>query len=184
MPTIRLPDGSTKSFPAPLTVAELAQSIGAGLARAALAGRVNGKLVDTSYRIDADAEVSIVTERDPEGVEILRHIKAASPETVVIMMTAYGSTQAAVGALKLGAQDYLIKPFDIEELRIVVRNCLDRQRLEQENVLLRAELGTQVEEGDEVRVGGKLIGPRKQQHVYIALNKPVGIVCTTVPLMT
>src|SRR3954453_16573994 len=76
MPTIRLPDGSTKSFPAPLTVAELAQSIGAGLARAALAGKVNGKLVDTSYRIEADAEVSIVTERDPEGVEILRHSTA------------------------------------------------------------------------------------------------------------
>src|SRR5881392_412995 len=76
MPTIRLPDGSTKSFPAPLTVAELAQSIGAGLARAALAGRVNGKLVDTSTLIDADAEVSIVTERDPEGVEILRHSTA------------------------------------------------------------------------------------------------------------
>src|SRR3954451_20583382 len=76
MPTIRLPDGSTKSFPAPLTVAQLAQSIGAGLARAALAGKVNGKLVDTSYRIDADAEVSIVTERDPEGVEIIRHSSA------------------------------------------------------------------------------------------------------------
>src|SRR3954471_14736989 len=76
MPTIRLPDGSTKSFAAPLTVAELAQSIGAGLARAALAGKVNGKLVDTSYRIEADAEVSIVTERDPEGVEILRHSTA------------------------------------------------------------------------------------------------------------
>src|SRR3954468_8967448 len=76
MPTIRLPDGSTKSFPAPLTVAELAQSIGAGLARAALAGRVDGKLVDTSTLIDADAEVSIVTERDPEGVEILRHSTA------------------------------------------------------------------------------------------------------------
>src|SRR3954451_23639971 len=76
MPTIRLPDGSTKSFPAPLTVAELAQSIGAGLARAALAGRVNGKLVDTSTLIDSDAEVSIVTERDPEGVEILRHSTA------------------------------------------------------------------------------------------------------------
>jgi two-component system response regulator PilR (NtrC family) len=77
---------------------------------------------------------------DGDGIEILRHVKSASPETVVIVMTAYGSTQSAVAALKLGAENYLIKPFDIEELRIVVRNCLERQRLEQENVRLRSEL--------------------------------------------
>src|SRR5687768_7033198 len=76
MPNIRLPDGSLKSFPGPVTVAEIAHSIGAGLARAALAGRVNGKLVDTGYRVDGDAEVSIVTERDPDGVEVLRHSTA------------------------------------------------------------------------------------------------------------
>src|SRR3989442_12066524 len=76
MPNIRLPDGSSKSFPGPVTVAEIGASIGAGLARAALAGKVNGKLVDTSHRIDADAEVSIITERDPEGLEVLRHSTA------------------------------------------------------------------------------------------------------------
>jgi threonyl-tRNA synthetase len=76
MPNIRLPDGSSKSFPNPVTVAEIAASIGAGLARAALAGKVGGKLVDLSYRVDGDAELSIVTERDPEGVEILRHSSA------------------------------------------------------------------------------------------------------------
>ncbi len=73
MPTIRLPDGSTKSFPGPVTVAEIAASIGAGLARAALAGKVDGKLVDTSYRVERDAEVSIVTPKSPEGLDILRH---------------------------------------------------------------------------------------------------------------
>src|SRR5438552_14290782 len=76
MPNIRLPDGSIKSFPGPVTVAEVAQAIGPGLARAALAGRVDGKLVDTSHRIDRDAELAIVTERDKEGVEILRHSTA------------------------------------------------------------------------------------------------------------
>jgi threonyl-tRNA synthetase len=76
MPNIRLPDGSSKSFPAPVTVADIAASIGAGLARAALAGKVNGKLVDTSHRIGADADVQIITERDPEGLEILRHSTA------------------------------------------------------------------------------------------------------------
>jgi threonyl-tRNA synthetase len=70
---IRLPDGSSKSFPGPVTVAEIASSIGAGLARAALAGKVNGKLVDTSYRVESDAEISIVTPKSPEGLDILRH---------------------------------------------------------------------------------------------------------------
>jgi threonyl-tRNA synthetase len=76
MPNIRLPDGSTKSFPGPVTVAEIASSIGAGLARAALAGKVNGKLVDTGHRIQDDAELQIITERDAEGVDILRHSTA------------------------------------------------------------------------------------------------------------
>ena len=76
MPNIRLPDGSSKSFPNPVTAAEVAQSIGAGLARAALGAKVNGKLVDLGFRIDSDAELSIVTERDAEGVDILRHSTA------------------------------------------------------------------------------------------------------------
>ena len=70
MPDIRLPDGSVKSFPQPVSVAEVAASIGSGLARAALGGKVNGKLVDTSYRIDADADVAIVTDQDAEGLEV------------------------------------------------------------------------------------------------------------------
>jgi threonyl-tRNA synthetase len=65
-----------KSFAGPVTVAEVAQSIGAGLARAALAGKVDGKLVDTSHRIEADATLAVVTDRDPEGVEIIRHSTA------------------------------------------------------------------------------------------------------------
>src|SRR6195256_2820153 len=76
MPKIRLPDGVVKSFDGPVTVAEVAHAIGPGLARAALAGRVNGKLVDTSFRLENDCELAIVTERDKEGVEILRHSTA------------------------------------------------------------------------------------------------------------
>jgi len=76
MPDIRLPDGSVRKFDRPVTVAEIAQAIGAGLARAALAGRVNEKLVDTSHRIDADADVAIVTDKEPDGLEILRHSTA------------------------------------------------------------------------------------------------------------
>ncbi len=76
MPNIRLPDGSSKSFPGPVSVAEIAASIGAGLARAALAGKVNGRLVDVSFEVDEDAAVQVITERDAEGVEILRHSSA------------------------------------------------------------------------------------------------------------
>ena len=76
MPDIRLPDGSVKKFDRPLTVAEVAQAIGPGLARGALAGRVSGKLVDTSHRIESDADVAIITEKDREGIELLRHSTA------------------------------------------------------------------------------------------------------------
>jgi two-component system response regulator PilR (NtrC family) len=80
---------------------------------------------------------------DGDGIEILRHVKAASPETAVVVMTAYGTTEAAVAALKLGAQDYLVKPFDVDELKIVVRNALEKQQLEEENLLLKAEFRVQ-----------------------------------------
>jgi len=76
MPDIRLPDGAIKHFDAPVTVAQVAASIGPGLAKAALAGRVDGKLVDTSYTIDRDASLAIVTDKDPDGIEVLRHSTA------------------------------------------------------------------------------------------------------------
>ncbi len=76
MPVITLPDGSQRSFEQPVTVAGVAANIGAGLAKAALAGRVDGKLVDTSHVIDHDAAVSIVTGKDPDGLEIIRHSTA------------------------------------------------------------------------------------------------------------
>ncbi|MBS3917011.1 MAG: threonine--tRNA ligase [Sulfuritalea sp.] len=76
MLTITLPDGSKREFPQAVTVAEVAASIGAGLAKAALAGKVDGKLVDTSFRIERDCALAIVTDKDAEGVEILRHSTA------------------------------------------------------------------------------------------------------------
>src|SRR4051812_4871773 len=76
MPAIRLPDGSIKNFPAPVTVAEVAQAIGPGLAKAALAGRVGGKVVDTSFRIEKDSDLAIITDKDAEGVEVIRHSTA------------------------------------------------------------------------------------------------------------
>jgi len=76
MPKITLPDGSVKEFAAPPSVADVAASIGPGLAKAALAGNVDGKIVDTSHRIDDDASIAIVTAKDPAGLDVLRHSTA------------------------------------------------------------------------------------------------------------
>jgi threonyl-tRNA synthetase len=76
MPLVTLPDGSQRRFDHPVTVAEVASSIGAGLAKAALAGRVDGKLVDTSHVINGDAHLAIVTDKDPAGLEVIRHSTA------------------------------------------------------------------------------------------------------------
>lgn len=92
MPLITLPDGSQRSFDHAVTVADVAASIGAGLAKAALAGQVNGKLVDTSFLIESDSALAIVTEKSPEALEIIRHstahllamaVQALFPETQV-----------------------------------------------------------------------------------------------------
>ena len=76
MPVITLPDGSQRTFPTPVTVFDVAASIGSGLAKAALAGKVNERLVDTSHVIDQDAHLAIITEKSPEALEVIRHSTA------------------------------------------------------------------------------------------------------------
>ena len=76
MISIQLPDGTQREFAQPVTVADVAASIGAGLAKAALAGRVDGRLVDTSHRIEADATLAIVTDKDADGLDLIRHSTA------------------------------------------------------------------------------------------------------------
>jgi two-component system response regulator PilR (NtrC family) len=88
-----------------------------------------------------DMVVTDVRLPDGDGIEILRHVKAASPETIVIVMTAFGTTETAVAARKLGAEAYVLKPFDVDELRIVVRDALAHRRLREENVILKREVG-------------------------------------------
>jgi threonyl-tRNA synthetase len=73
---VTLPDGSQREYPGPVTVADVAASIGPGLAKAAIAGKVDGKVVDTGYTIDKDSPVAIVTTKDPEGLEVIRHSTA------------------------------------------------------------------------------------------------------------
>jgi threonyl-tRNA synthetase len=76
MPVITLPDGSKKQFEASVTIKEIAASIGSGLAKAAIAGKVNNQLVDTFYSVSDDADIRIITDKDPEGLEIIRHSAA------------------------------------------------------------------------------------------------------------
>ncbi len=95
MPVITLPDGSQRSFERPLTVADFASSIGAGLGRAALAGRVDGRLVDTSFLLERDASVAVVTAKDPDGLEILRHSTAHLLAQAV--QSVYPDAQVTIG---------------------------------------------------------------------------------------
>jgi len=90
----------------------------------------------TSY----DLIISDIAMPDGSGVDVLRAAKEIQPDTIVILITAYASTESAIEALKLGAYDYIIKPFDIEEMRIVLKNALERRQLERENTLLKREL--------------------------------------------
>ena len=91
-------------------------------------------------RGEADLILTDISMPGRSGMELLRHARSTSPDTPVIMITAYASTESAVEALKLGACDYITKPFDVEEMKIIVRNALDRRHLEQENRILKREL--------------------------------------------
>ena len=95
MPVVTLPDGSQRNFERPVTVAEIAASIGKGLARAALAGEVDGRLVDTSHVVDRDARLRIITSKDPEGLEILRHSTAHLLAQAV--QSVYPKAQVTIG---------------------------------------------------------------------------------------
>ena len=120
MPQITLPDGSIRSFPHPVSVAQIAADIGQGLARATLAGRVDDRLVDSSHVITADAQVAIITARDEEALELLRHDAAHVMAQAVQEL--YPGTQVTIGpAIENGfyydfARD---EPFTPEDLTAI-----------------------------------------------------------------
>ena len=95
MPVITLPDGTEKSFDQALSVFDVAKSIGSGLAKATLAGKVNGELVDASHMIDADSSVSIITAKDDEGLEVIRHSTAHLLAQATQML--YPDAQVTIG---------------------------------------------------------------------------------------
>ena len=77
------------------------------------------------------------------GLEVLKAVKESSPESVVLIITAYASTESAVEAMKLGAYDYLTKPFQVDEVQLIIRNALEKRRLSTENILLKREMASQ-----------------------------------------
>ena len=117
MPVITLPDGSQRTFAQPVTVAQVAADIGPGLAKAALAGKVDGDLVDTSFVIDRDAALSIVTGKDPEGLEIIRHSTAHLLAQAV--QAVYPDAQVTIGPVIENGFYYdfaFSRPFTPEDL--------------------------------------------------------------------
>ncbi len=119
-PVITLPDGTQRSFDAPLTVMDVATDIGPGLAKATLAGRVNGELVDASYLLENDAELAIVTSRDEDALELMRHDAAHIMAQAVQEL--FPGTQVTIGpAIENGfyydfARD---KPFTDDDLKVI-----------------------------------------------------------------
>ncbi|MBZ4195020.1 MAG: threonine--tRNA ligase [Candidatus Contendobacter sp.] len=97
MPVITLPDGSERTFDHPISVREVAAAIGPGLAKAALAGKVDGRLVDTSHVIEGDVTLALITERDPEGLEIIRHSSAHLLAHAVKQL--YPTAQVTIGPM-------------------------------------------------------------------------------------
>ena len=129
MIAITLPDGSRREFPGPVTVAEVAQSIGSGLAKAALAGKVDGKLVDTSYKIEDDAQLAIVTDKDADGVDVIRHSTAHLLAYAVKEL--YPEAQVTIGPVIENGfyYDFAYKrPFTPEDLAAIEKKMTELSR--------------------------------------------------------
>lgn len=126
MVNVTLPDGSVRPFEGPVTVAQVASSIGAGLAKAALAGRVNGELVDTSHVIDADAQLSIVTDRDADGLDMIRH--SAAHLLAYAVKSLFPDAQVTIGPVIEDGffYDFAYKrPFTPEDLAAIEKKMVE-----------------------------------------------------------
>ena len=198
MLTVTLPDGSQRQYDAPLTVADVAQSIGAGLAKAALAGRVDGKLVDTSFVIDKDATVSIITDKDPEALDIIRHSTAHLMAQAVKEL--YPDAQVTIGpSIENGFYyDFSYKrPFTPEDLtaiekrmdELVAKNIpIVRKEMKREDAMqyflglgekYKAELIEAIPEGETISLYGQgdftdlCRGPHVPSTGQLTVHKPM-----------
>ena len=143
MPRITLPDGSQREYDQPVTVMQVAEDIGPGLARATLAGKVNGRLVDAAYRIEDDADLAIITARDDEALELMRHDAAHVMAQAVQEL--YPGTQVTIGpAIEDGfyydfAREEPFTPEDLEKIEQRMHEIVKRDLPIQREVLDRDE---------------------------------------------
>jgi threonyl-tRNA synthetase len=173
MLSITLPDGSKREFEHPVTVAEVASSIGAGLAKAALAGRVDGRLVDTSHRIEADASLAIVTARDEDALELVRHDAAHVMAQAVQEL--YPGTQVTIGpAIEDGfyydfARSEPFTPEDLERIEARMHEIVARDLPIVREVMSRDEARTAfaaIGENYKVEIIEDIIKPGEELSVY------------------
>ena len=132
MPVITLPDGSQREFDKAVSVHDVANDIGPGLAKAALAGKVDGKLVDTSYVMDSDAQLAIITERDEDGLEIIRHSTAHLLAQAVQRL--FDNVQVTIGPVIDHGFYYDFateKPFTEDDLRAIEK---EMEKISKENL--------------------------------------------------
>ncbi|MFY9128782.1 MAG: threonine--tRNA ligase [Limnohabitans sp.] len=126
MVQITLPDGSLREFPGPVTVAEVAASIGAGLAKAALAGKVDGKVVDTSHTISVNSQLAIITGKDADGLEVVRHSTAHLLAYAVKDL--YPDAQVTIGPVIENGFYYdfsYSRPFDLDDLAAIEKRMTE-----------------------------------------------------------
>jgi threonyl-tRNA synthetase len=171
MPNIRLPDGAVKSFPSAVTVAEVAQAIGPGLAKAALAGKVDGKLVDMSHRIESDAEVAIITPKSPEGVDILRH--STSHLMAQAVQELFPGAQVTIGPVIENGfyYDFAYKrPFTPEDLAAIEKRM-------HEIVSQNLDVRRKVMSRDEAVAHFQSIGEKYKAEIIAAIpaNEPISL---------
>ncbi|MCU0833504.1 MAG: threonine--tRNA ligase [Chromatiaceae bacterium] len=173
MPTITLPDGSRRTFDAPVSVHDLARSIGPGLAKATIAGKVNGRMVDTAYLIDGDASVAIITARDEEALELLRHDAAHVMAQAVQEL--YPGTQVTIGpAIENGfyydfARDEPFTPEDLERIEARMHEIVQRDLPIQREVWDREEakrLFAGIGEGYKVEIIDDIIPAGEEVSIY------------------
>ena len=123
------------------------------------------KAIEIAQSDDIDVVVSDIKLPEMNGLEVLKRLRKIKPELPVLMITAYGTIKEAVEALKIGAYDYIIKPFDVEELKVIVAKALETKRLQDENVRLRKELK------DKYSLESMIGKSKKMQEIYSLIEK-------------
>ena len=123
------------------------------------------KAIEIAQGDDIDVVVSDIKLPEMNGLEVLKRLRKIKPELPVLMITAYGTIKEAVEALKIGAYDYIIKPFDVEELKVIVAKALETKRLQDENVRLRKELK------DKYSLESMIGKSKKMQEIYSLIEK-------------